>query len=201
MLFQFLKKCVDQNPLCRQKGNLLGQFQLLLLKSLMAAHVLLIAFIGVIAATTLFAAVHEQIIDERSQVSGFQLDRLHSGLQCAIIRNGIQALCVVGNDFFFPGQNAVERRNKAFFEALFLQCGCLALLSLLELVVAVPPPCHILGIRVPLFPTVKAAAVPANDTAGENGYALGASPCGFTPAELFLHHLKNLWPDNRRMVL
>ena len=95
----------------------------------MAAHVLLITFIGVIAATTLFTAIHEQIIDERSQVSGFQLDRLHPGLQCAVIRNGIQALCVVGDDFLFPGQNTVERCNKAFFETLFLQRGRLTLLS------------------------------------------------------------------------
>ena len=109
--------------------------------------------------------VHEQIVDERGQVSGFQLDCLHPGLQCAVIRNGIQALCVVGNDFLFPGQNAVERCNKAFFEAFFLQRGRLTLLSLLELVVTVPPPCHVLGIRVPLFPTVKAAAVTANNTA------------------------------------
>ena len=167
----------------------------------MAAHVLLITFIGVIAATTLFTAIHEQIIDERSQVSGFQLDRLHPSLQCAVIRNGIQALCVVGDDFLFPGQNAVERCNKASFEALFLQCGRLALLSLLELVVTVPPPCHVLGIRVPLFPTVKAAAVTANNTAREDGYALSASTCGFTPAELFLYHLKDLWLNNRRMVL
>ena len=110
-------------------------------------------------------AVHEQIVDECGQISGFQLDCLHSNLQCAVIRNGIQALCVVGDDFLFPGQNTVERCNKAFFETLFLQRGRLTLLSLLELIITVPPPCHVLGIRVPLFPTVKAAAVTANDTA------------------------------------
>lgn len=64
-------------------------------------------------------AVHEQIVDECAQISGFQLDCLHSNLQCAVIRNGIQTLCVVGDDFLFPSQNAVERCNKAFFEALF----------------------------------------------------------------------------------
>ena len=84
----------------------------------MAAHVLLVAFIGVFAAATLFTAVHEQIVDECGQISGFQLDCLHSNLQCAVIRNGIQTFCVVGDDFLFPSQNAVERCNKAFFEAL-----------------------------------------------------------------------------------
>ena len=167
----------------------------------MAAHVLLIAFIGIIATTTLFAAIHEEIIDERSQIGSFLLDCLQSGLKCAVIRNGIQTLCIVCDDFLFPSQNAVERCNKAFFDALFLQRGCLALLSFLKLVVAVPTPGHVLGIRVPLFPAVKTAAVTTNDTAGKNGYALSASACGLSSAELFLHHLKDLRPDNRRMVL
>ena len=127
MLCQFLKECVDQQPFCSHKGYLLCEFQLLLLESLVAAHVLFVPCIGVFTAATLLTAVHEQVIDERGYISCFLLNDFHSGLQCAVIGDGIQAFCVVGYDFLFPSQNAVESGYEAFFKALFLQRGRLAL--------------------------------------------------------------------------
>lgn len=167
----------------------------------MAAHILFVTLIDVFIAASLFASAYEQIVDECCQIRGFQLDCLHSCLQCAVIGNSFQAFCVIGGDFLFAGQNMIESSDKAFFETFFFQRGCLALFTFLEFVITVPPPTHVFCIRVPFLSSIKASAVTTNNTAGENGYALGASASSLTSSELLLDHFKNFWTNYSRMIL
>lgn len=72
--------------------------------------------------------------------------------------------------------------------------------TLYQFVIAMPTPGFVWGAGVPLFPAIKATAVSADDTARKDRYALSASTCRLTSAELLLYLLKDLRLYNGRMV-
>lgn len=63
----------------------------------------------------------------------------------AVIGNGIDAKAVVFHDFVLVGDQPVKHFNEGLFKAFLLEGRCFAVFSFLELGIAMPVPCGVLG--------------------------------------------------------
>ena len=63
----------------------------------------------------------------------------------AVIGNGIDAKAVVFHDFVLVGDQPVKHFNEGLFKAFLLEGRCFAVFSFLELGIAMPVPCRVLG--------------------------------------------------------
>ena len=82
----------------------------------------------------------KQIVNQRGNFTTFAVHVLKLSLKCAVVCNCVKAKRIIRFDFTLACDNAVYSCNEGFLDALFFQRRRIAVITLHELVVAMPVP-------------------------------------------------------------
>ena len=97
-------------------------------------------FGGILAAVGHQKASYQRLDFAAAVVQIFKLSAVF-----AIIGNGIDAKTVVFHDLVLVGNQPVKHLNEGLFQTFLFESRCFTVFSLLELGIAMPVPCRVLG--------------------------------------------------------
>lgn len=93
----------------------------------------------------LSAVGHQKASYQRLDFAATVVQILKLPAVLAVIGNGVNAKAVVFHDLVPVGNQPVKHLNEGLFKAFFFEGRCFAVFTLLELGIAMPVPCGVLG--------------------------------------------------------